>query len=63
MMKSAEHWNGNNAVITRKVVPLDLKLNPTEREVRDSRPETRVWTSSVLMICPLLQDLMNVRLV
>ena len=63
MVKAAEYWNCNNAVIIRNVVPLDLKLNPPEREVRDSRPETRVWTSSVVMIRPLLQDLMNVRLV
>ena len=63
MVKSAEYWNGNNAVIFRNVVPLDLKFNLPESEVRDCWPETRVRTSSVVMIRPLLQDLMNMGLV
>ena len=63
MVKSAEYRNGNYAMIIRNVVPLGLKLNPPESEVRDSWSETRVWTSSVVMRRPLLQDLMNVRLV
>jgi hypothetical protein len=63
MVKSAEYWNGNTAVIFRNVVPLDLKFNLPESEVRDFWPETRVRTSSVVMIRPLLQDLVNMGLV
>jgi hypothetical protein len=39
-VKPADYWDDNNAVIIRNVVPLDLKLNPPESEVRDSWPET-----------------------
>jgi hypothetical protein len=38
MVKSAEYWNGNNAVIFRNVVPLDLKFNLPESEVLTSGP-------------------------
>lgn len=40
MVKSAEYWDDRNAVINWNVVPLDLKLNPPESEVRNSWPET-----------------------
>jgi hypothetical protein len=40
VVNSADCWDGNNAVFIRIVVPLDLKINPPESEVRDSWPET-----------------------
>jgi hypothetical protein len=43
MVKAAEYWNGHNALIIRNVVPLDLVFDPSESELRDSWPETRVW--------------------
>ena len=60
MVKAAEYWNGHNALIIRNVVPLDLVLDPSESELRDSWAETRVWTSPVVMSRPFFQDLMNV---
>jgi len=62
MVKASEYWNGNNAVIIRNVVSLGLKLNRSESELWDSWPETRVGTFSVVMIRPILEYLMNVRL-
>jgi hypothetical protein len=45
VVKAAEYWNGNNAVIIRNVVPLDLRLNPSIGELRNSQFRSRIGTT------------------
>jgi hypothetical protein len=60
MVKSAEYRNGHNVVVVRNVVPLGLELDPSKSKLRNSWPEVRVWTSSVVMSRPFFQDSMDV---
>jgi len=63
MVKAAEYRNGHNVVVVRNVVPFGLEFDASEDQFRNSWPQTRVWTSSVEVSSPVLQDLMDVRLV
>src|SRR6185295_433242 len=58
MVKAAEYWNCNDAVIVWNVVPFDLILNPSECELRNSWPKTRVRSSPVVMSRPFCRRML-----
>ena len=63
MVKPAEYRKGHNVVVVWNVVPLGLEFDPSESKLRNSWPEVRVWTSSVVMSRPFFQDSMDLRFV